>query len=80
MHQKIRQIEVLVKYMLQFDEFFFASKSIMNTKGMALLASVFQGNINYCPQSSDVKNFNKLKRDFRMGFLIKDHCATPDVR
>ena len=46
----------------------------------ALLASVFQGNINYCPQSSDVKNFNKLKRDFRMGFLIKDHCATPDVR
>ena len=32
---------------------FFEDKSIMNTKGMSLLASVFQGNINYCPQSSD---------------------------
>ena len=52
-HQKIHQIAVLVKCMLQFDEVFFASKSIMNTKGMSLLASVFQGNINYCPQSSD---------------------------
>ena len=51
--KKFAKIAVWWNTCFNFKRFFFANKSIMNTKGMSLLASVFQGNLNYCPKSED---------------------------